>query len=58
MLYFNTLHPKAFQTFKSDEGIFKPHPRGNRFDHLITQLQLFLNGGKEGGFFIMIGRKR
>jgi len=51
-------NPKAFEGFDLDDNIFKPHPKGNRFDHFITQLQLFFNGSKEGGFFIMIGRKR
>lgn len=51
-------NPKAFEGFKLNDNIFKPHSRGGRFDHFITQLQLFLNGSKEGGFFIMIGRKR
>jgi ubiquinone/menaquinone biosynthesis C-methylase UbiE len=51
-------NPKAFEGFKLDDNIFKPHSKGSRFDHFITQLQLFLNGSKEGGFFIMIGRKK
>ena len=51
-------NPKAFQTFKMNDSIFKKHPSGNRWDHFITQFGLFLKGSKEGGFFIMIGKKK
>jgi SAM-dependent methyltransferase len=51
-------NPKAFEGFKLNDSIFKPHPRGNWFDHFITQSCLFFTGSKEGGFFIVIGRKK
>lgn len=51
-------NPKAFTGFGLDDSIFKSHSRGNWFDHFITQFQLFLNGSKEGGFFILIGKKK
>lgn len=49
---------KAFSSFRLKDSIFKLHPRGNWLDHLITQFSLFLKGSKEGGFFIMIGKKK
>jgi SAM-dependent methyltransferase len=51
-------NPKAFNSFKLKDSIFKKHSRGNWLDHFITQFNLFLKGSKEGGFFIMIGRKK
>ncbi len=51
-------NPKAFETFKLNDSIFKKHTTGNSFDHFITQFNLFLKGSKEGGFFIMIGKKK
>ncbi len=48
---------KAFHNFSLNEMIFKKAPRGNCFDHFITQTRLALNGSKEGGFYIMIGKR-
>ncbi len=49
---------KAFNGFNLKDSIFRKHPRGNWIDHFITQSSLFLKGSKEGGFFIMIGKKK
>ena len=49
---------KALDTMLEDEKLFKPNPRGSLFDHLIVQTQLMFTGSKEGGFFLMIGKKR
>jgi len=49
--------PKAFEPLSADEKLFLPGPRGSRLDHVLVQLSLLASGGKEGGFFIMIGRK-
>lgn len=50
-------NPKAFECFQMKDSIFKTHSKGNWFDHFITQFHLLLTGSKEGGFFIMIGKK-
>jgi len=50
-------NPKAFRTMSLNDAIFKQHPRGNLFDHFVTQTQLFMKGSQEGGFYTMIGRK-
>lgn len=49
---------KAFETFSPEESLFQHNPRGSKLDHFLVQLSMVLSGGKEGGFFIMIGRKR
>jgi len=42
-----------------EEGsLFDPTPTGTVFDHLLAQTRHVFTGGREGGFFIMIGRKR
>jgi SAM-dependent methyltransferase len=40
------------------EDLFAPHARGSRVDHFAVQARMMLSGGREGGFFTMIGRKR
>ena len=58
MQFLNSI-PKAeaFTPFAPNEQLFHVHPPGTKFDHLIVQLGMFLAGDREGGFFIMIGRK-
>jgi SAM-dependent methyltransferase len=51
-------NPKAFMAFDRNEKIFNPHPRGNKLDHLIVQAQMIVSGGREGGLFIMVGKKK
>jgi SAM-dependent methyltransferase/uncharacterized protein YbaR (Trm112 family) len=43
--------------FTSSTRLFEPHARGIFTVRLATQLQMFLTGGRDGGLFIMIGRK-
>lgn len=50
--------PLAFEQVTSEERLFEKTPRGTRLDHLLVQLGLLLRGGREGGFFVMIGRKQ
>ena len=50
--------PKVFETSSEQERIFKPNPRGNWLNHCLSQSRLIYTGGREGGFFLMIGRRR
>ena len=50
--------PAAGEAFSIDDAIFEPHNPGNWFDHLQVQTKLFFTGSREGGFFLLIGRKR
>ncbi len=38
-------------------GLFSAQPVGRPLDHVIAQLSWIFTQGREGGFFIMIGRK-
>jgi len=51
-------HSRAFEPFSPDEGLFKPSSRGTKLDHFFVQLDMLFNKSWEGGFFIMIGRKK
>jgi SAM-dependent methyltransferase len=44
--------------FTSASRLFEPHSRGTVTVRVAAQLQMLLTGGKDGGLFIMIGRKR
>lgn len=50
--------PRAFDTFSEHEKLFEPNARGNPLDRFLVQARLSFTGGREGGFFIMIGKKR
>jgi len=43
--------------FTNDTQLFAPHSRATRTGRWATQLQKLLNGGRDAGLFIMIGRK-
>jgi SAM-dependent methyltransferase len=49
---------EAFAPFAPDEKLFADNPPGSRLDHALVQFNLLLRGAREGGFFIMIGRKK
>jgi len=40
-----------------DERLFERHDPGSKLDHLFSQLRWIASQGREGGFFILIGRR-
>jgi SAM-dependent methyltransferase len=52
--------PRCLPTekFSPDERLFAPRSRGTALDRFLVQLGMLLTGGREGGFFTMIGRKK
>jgi SAM-dependent methyltransferase/uncharacterized protein YbaR (Trm112 family) len=44
--------------FSDNEPLFLSHPRGSRLDRLSSEIEMLLSGGRDGGLFVMIGRKR
>jgi len=48
---------KAFESFSPGEKLFEVRSSGTRLDHFLVQLGMLLGGGREGGFFVMIGRR-
>jgi len=55
--YVNSL-PKLKGRFSENEKLFKSDSKGNWLNHLITQTGLVFTGSKEGGFYIIIGRRK
>jgi len=45
-------------SFTNTTRLFEPHSRGTITVRAATQLQMLLTGGRDGGLFVMIGRKR
>jgi hypothetical protein len=44
--------------FQDDEPLFAPHPVGSRLERVSSEIEMLISGGRDGGLFIMIGRKR
>ena len=49
---------KPFSPMSINEKLFRLNPKGNIVDHFITQLNSIIGGYREGGLFIMIGKKQ
>jgi hypothetical protein len=43
--------------FREDEPLFAPHRTGTRLARVSSELEMLVSGGKDGGLFIMIGKK-
>ena len=48
---------KVLAPLSPQEKLFEASPRGTGLDHFLVQLGMLLSGGREGGFFVMIGRR-
>jgi SAM-dependent methyltransferase len=55
--FLNSIPSATGERFSDDEKLFEPRPKGNKFDHFMVQFGDLLAGGRDGGFFIMIGRR-
>ena len=47
-----------FNPITINEKLFNSNPKGNIVSHLIVQLSSITDGYREGGLFLMIGKKR
>lgn len=48
---------KPFQPFSEQDSLFKTEPAGNWLERLIVELGMIARGSREGGFFVVIGKK-
>ena len=48
---------RPFDPIRDDHLLFKPQRLGSRVERLAVELAMVARGSREGGFFIMIGRK-
>ncbi len=51
-------YSKPFRGFSSSVRLFEPAEPGNAAEQLAVELGMLFKGSREGGFFIVIGRKR
>ena len=49
--------PKIRGKFEEDENLFAKQEPGEAVERFTRELELLLSGGKDGGMFIMIGKK-
>jgi hypothetical protein len=50
--------PAPGEVLGEHEDLFAPRDSGTRLSRALSQLGSLGNGYREGGFFVMIGRKR
>jgi len=48
---------KPFQPFSEQDGLFIPEQPGNWLERTMVELGMLQSGSREGGFFIVIGRR-
>jgi SAM-dependent methyltransferase len=48
----------SFEAFDPRSGLFSQHDKGTRLSRFLAQAKLVFTGAAEGGFYIMIGKKR
>ena len=47
-----------WDAFSTDEKLFEKNPKGTALDRAVAQAKMVWTGSEEGGFYIMVGRKR
>jgi SAM-dependent methyltransferase len=55
--FLNSIPKASGEKFAADEKLFEPHPKGTPTDQFFVQMGELLSGGRDGGLFVMIGRK-
>jgi SAM-dependent methyltransferase len=53
-----TIPPAGGEDFTEDTQLFLPRPPRSRLDYVVSELDMLLTGGRDGGLYMMIGRKR
>jgi SAM-dependent methyltransferase len=53
-----TIPPVGGETFTENTPLFVARPPHSRLDYFVSELEMLLTGGKDGGLYMMIGRKR
>ena len=56
--FLSSVPPADGSPFSATTNLFQPRARGSSLQHLSTELKMLLDGGRDGGLFIMTGRKR
>jgi SAM-dependent methyltransferase len=53
-----TIPPAGGEEFTEDTQLFRSRPARTRLDYFASELDMLLTGGRDGGLYMMIGRKR
>jgi SAM-dependent methyltransferase len=53
-----TIPPTGGEEFTEETQLFSPRRSRSRRDYLASELDMLLTGGRDGGLYMMIGRKR
>jgi hypothetical protein len=48
---------RLFQPIQPQDSLFTPEEPGDRVERLLVELGMSLRGSREGGFFVVIGRR-
>ncbi len=56
--FLSSVPPADGSNYTAANALFERQPRGGSLQHLSTELKMLLDGGRDGGLFIMIGQKR
>ncbi|MBW1895010.1 MAG: methyltransferase domain-containing protein [Deltaproteobacteria bacterium] len=49
---------KPLESFSASEKLFEPDTAGNYWERILTEIGMIPSGTREGGFFIVIGKKK
>ncbi len=55
--FLNSIPKATGEKFAADEKLFEPHLKSTNLDQFFVQMGELLAGGRDGGLFVMIGRK-
>jgi len=55
--FLNSIPKANGEAFSVLEQLFEPHPKGSKLEQFVVQFRELLSGGRDGGLFVMIGRK-
>jgi SAM-dependent methyltransferase len=53
-----TIPPVGGEEFTEETRVFRERSRRRRIDYFACELEMLLTGGRDGGLYMMIGRKR
>ena len=53
-----TIPPVGGEDFTEDTQLFRPRPPHGNLGYVVSELEMLLTGGRDGGLYTMIGRKR
>jgi len=53
-----TIPPVGDEDFTEVTQLFRARPQRGHVDYVVSELEMLLTGGRDGGLFMMIGRKR